>query len=53
MPERSTLPDAARRAPFPTAPSPMQASPTDVPFSHAGWLFEPKLDGIRALALIR
>jgi len=29
------------------------ASLTDKPFSHSAWLFEPKLDGIRAIALVR
>ncbi|MDR7300212.1 non-homologous end-joining DNA ligase [Haloactinomyces albus] len=28
---------------------PMRATPTDTPFSDPGWLFEPKLDGVRVL----
>lgn len=42
----------ARRAPFPKALSPMLPTLTEGPFSHPKWVFEPKLDGIRALALI-
>ena len=30
----------------------MLAEPRDEPFSKAGWIFEPKLDGYRALAVI-
>jgi len=33
----------------PPAMSPMLADPGGQPFSRAGWLFEPKLDGIRTL----
>ncbi|WP_114452690.1 non-homologous end-joining DNA ligase [Halopolyspora algeriensis] len=29
--------------------TPMQATPIDTPFSDPGWLFEPKLDGVRVL----
>ncbi len=32
---------------------PMLASTTDKPFDHPDWIFEPKLDGIRCLALIQ
>lgn len=32
--------------------SPMLATPGDRPFSREGWLFEPKLDGVRALARV-
>ena len=31
--------------------APMLATLTDEPFSQRGWLFEPKLDGVRCLAL--
>jgi DNA ligase D-like protein (predicted ligase) len=31
--------------------SPMLATLTDEPFSRRGWLFEPKLDGVRCLAV--
>lgn len=43
----------ARRAPFPASLAPMLASLTDKPFSDPRWLFEPKLDGVRAIALIK
>ena len=39
----------ARAAPLPDALTPMSASARE-PFSHPDWLFEPKLDGIRAIA---
>lgn len=42
----------ARGAPLPSSLSPMLASLVDAPFSHLDWLFEPKLDGVRAIALI-
>lgn len=32
---------------------PMFASLTDGPFSESEWIYEPKLDGIRAIAMIR
>ena len=52
------LPDPHRReagvvAPFPTRPKPMMATSADRPFSNAKWVFEPKLDGFRALVLKR
>ncbi len=40
--------DGSRPAPLPGALTPMMASTRD-PFSHPDWLFEPKLDGIRAV----
>lgn len=43
----------ARRAPFPEGLSPMLASLAAGPFVHPDWWFEPKLDGIRALAYLR
>ncbi|HWO94354.1 MAG TPA: DNA polymerase ligase N-terminal domain-containing protein, partial [Dehalococcoidia bacterium] len=42
-----------RSAPFPNAVPPMLASLAGSPFSHPEWWFEPKLDGIRALAYLR
>lgn len=42
----------AKKAPFPRAVEPMLATLTDSAFSHPDWLFEPKLDGIRAVCLI-
>jgi bifunctional non-homologous end joining protein LigD len=50
--EARTLP-GARRAAMPTAPRPMLPTLTDRPFSHPDWLFEPKLDGYRTVALLR
>ena len=43
----------ARFAPFPADAEVMRAESRDAPFSDARWLFEPKLDGIRALAFVR
>ena len=48
----SDLP-AVRRSRFPRAFTPMQAMSAEAPFSDPRWLFEPKLDGIRALASVR
>ena len=42
----------AKRAAFPKKVEPMQATLTEHAFSALGWLFEPKLDGVRAIALI-
>lgn len=42
----------ARRTPLPTSVEPMQAYETRTPFDDPGWVFEPKLDGIRAVAAI-
>ncbi|MDO8689210.1 MAG: non-homologous end-joining DNA ligase [Dehalococcoidia bacterium] len=42
----------ARAAQMPATMAPMQASLTDRPFSDPNWIFEPKLDGMRAIALI-
>ncbi len=46
---------SAREAPFPDAKALRPMLPTLVarPFSRAGWLFEPKLDGVRTLAFVR
>ncbi|MBI2908507.1 MAG: DNA ligase D [Chloroflexi bacterium] len=49
---RGSLP-GARQAPMPDALSPMLASLAARPFSHPDWLFEPKLDGYRTIALLR
>jgi bifunctional non-homologous end joining protein LigD len=43
------LPGAVRSA-FPKSVEPMHATLTDRAFSAEGWLFEPKLDGVRAIA---
>ena len=42
----------AREAPFPRSLAPMLPSLTEGPFDHPSWLFEPKLDGVRAMALV-
>ncbi len=44
----------AREAPFPDAKSlrPMLATQVAKPFSRRGWIFEAKLDGVRALAFV-
>ena len=46
---------AAREAAMPDARTlrPMLATLVDAPFSRDGWLFEPKLDGVRTLAFLR
>jgi bifunctional non-homologous end joining protein LigD len=46
---------AARAAAFLNARTlrPMLATLVERPFSRAGWIFEPKLDGVRALAFVR
>src|SRR5215467_14004295 len=31
---------------------PMPLAPFDAPFEHPGWIFEPKLDGFRAVAYV-
>ncbi len=38
---------------FPTSIKPMTASLADKPFNKEGWVFEPKMDGIRAIAYIQ
>ena len=40
-------------APFPARMKPMLARTADSPFSHADWLFEPKLDGHRVMAFLQ
>ena len=43
---------AGSTAPFPAKVSPMLATLVDKPFDEAGWIYEVKWDGYRALALI-
>ncbi len=38
---------------FPKDISPMLATPVDSPFKNDDWSFEPKLDGVRALAYVQ
>ena len=45
--------EAGQPAPFPSRLTPMQARSADQSFSHPEWLFEPKLDGFRAIAFLR
>ena len=42
----------ARRSPAPRTLAPMLPSVAERPFSHPNWLFEPKLDGYRVIAII-
>ncbi|MGA2285441.1 MAG: DNA ligase D [Dehalococcoidia bacterium] len=42
----------ARKAPFPRALAPMLATLAEQPFSHPDWIFEPKLDGLRAVTFL-
>ena len=46
-------PPQGNSAPFPSSLKPMQARLIERPFSHPGWIFEPKLDGYRAIAYVR
>ena len=48
-----SLKGVGRLAEFPEVVEPMMAFAGDGPFSHQEWLFEPKLDGFRALAHVR
>ena len=43
----------ALRAPFLEGIGPMAATQTAQPFDRAGWIFEPKIDGVRALITLR
>ncbi len=43
----------ARKAPMPHEIEPMKAVLVDEPFDRAGWIFEDKYDGIRALSYLR
>ena len=51
IPSAAGLP-GARRARPPSTLAPMLPTPTDRPFSHPDWLFEPKLDGYRVIAIV-
>jgi bifunctional non-homologous end joining protein LigD len=46
---------AANKAPYPDSKTlrPMLATLVKEPFTRAGWIFEPKLDGVRTLAFVR
>lgn len=43
----------AKRAPFLEGVVPMAATQTSQPFDRAGWIFEPKIDGVRVLITLR
>lgn len=43
----------ARKGAFPRTLAPMLATLAKEPFSHPDWVFEPKLDGLRAIAFIQ
>lgn len=45
----------AKQAPFPDPKTlrPMSATAVAQPFTRPGWIFEPKLDGVRVLAFMR
>ena len=54
IPEPSAvLVPRGKPGPFPSDVKVMSASIVDTPFSDAGWVFEPKLDGFRVIALVR
>lgn len=42
----------ARPSSLPATMAPMLPSLAEAPFSHPQWLFEPKLDGIRVIAIV-
>jgi bifunctional non-homologous end joining protein LigD len=48
-----TILAAGRKSAYPKEISPMLATLADGPFEKAGWFFEPKLDGVRAVAYLR
>ena len=50
--EVERLVPAGKPQPMPTALAPMQAELGEAAFDHADWVWEPKLDGYRALAFI-
>lgn len=50
---RAELLPGARAAPFPNTLTPMLPTLAEHAFSHPDWIFEPKLDGIRVVALVR
>ncbi|MBA3857403.1 MAG: hypothetical protein C0507_10890 [Cyanobacteria bacterium PR.3.49] len=51
--ELSDLLQSAKSGAFPKQVSPMLATLADSPFSLKGWFFEPKLDGVRAIAFVQ
>src|SRR5581483_4425437 len=51
-PDAARLAPAGRKAPVPAQLLPMQAELGEAPFIDPAWMWEPKLDGYRALAFI-
>jgi bifunctional non-homologous end joining protein LigD len=51
MPAARLVP-AGKMAPMPAKLAPMLAESADAPFRRSGWVWEPKLDGYRVLAMI-
>ncbi|HZT05976.1 MAG TPA: DNA ligase D [Chloroflexota bacterium] len=51
-PVRAELLPGAVQAPFPKSIAPMLPTLTPEPFSHPDWIFEPKLDGVRAIGFM-
>ena len=49
---RKSPPDRLRRAPMPSWIPPMLATLTDQLPTHGKWIYEPKLDGVRALIYV-
>lgn len=52
LPVKPGVLPGARKAAFPRSIEPMMAALSEKPFSSAEWFFEPKLDGVRAIAFI-
>jgi bifunctional non-homologous end joining protein LigD len=52
LPVKPGLLPGARKAVFPRSIEPMMAALSEKPFSSPDWYFEPKLDGVRAVAFI-
>lgn len=48
-----TVEAAEAEDPFPAKLAPMLAVPAEKAFVHEDWFFEPKLDGVRALAVVK
>ncbi|MPZ44629.1 MAG: ATP-dependent DNA ligase [Betaproteobacteria bacterium] len=51
--EARRLTPSGKRSPLPRGMAPMLATPESEPFDRPGWRYEPKLDGYRALAVIK
>jgi bifunctional non-homologous end joining protein LigD len=52
-PHLKELISAGKKAAFPKEITPMLATLADAPFEQDGWFFEPKLDGVRAIAYVK